>query len=101
MRKKVVVLGSNFGGLTASLAVRHELEGDVDVTVISPSDQFVFNPSLIWLPFGKRSPEEVTFPVARTLEDHGIEFVHRQPTSYARTSTWSVPGTATTPTTTW
>ena len=31
MRKKVLVLGGNFGGLTAALAVRHELDGDVDV----------------------------------------------------------------------
>jgi hypothetical protein len=30
-RKKVLVLGGNFAGLTAALAVRHELHGDVDV----------------------------------------------------------------------
>ncbi|HTZ43186.1 MAG TPA: FAD-dependent oxidoreductase [Jatrophihabitans sp.] len=76
MRKRVVVLGSNFGGLTAALAVNRELHGDVDVTVISPSDRFVFNPSLIWLPFGKRNPDDVTFPVAPTFAEHGIEFVH-------------------------
>jgi len=76
MRKKVLVLGSNFGGLTAALAVKRELHGDVDVTVISPSDLFVFNPSLIWLPFGKRSPQDLSFPVTPTLEHHGIEFVH-------------------------
>lgn len=75
-RKKVLVLGSNFGGLTAALAVKHELHGDVDVRVVSPSDHFLFNPSLIWLPFGKRSPEEITFPVAPTFESHDIEFVH-------------------------
>ena len=40
MRKKVLVLGSNFGGLTAALAVKHELHGDVDVTVVSPSAGF-------------------------------------------------------------
>ena len=38
MRKHVVVLGANFGGLTAALAVKHKLHGDVDVTVVSPSD---------------------------------------------------------------
>jgi sulfide:quinone oxidoreductase len=76
MRKKVVVLGSNFGGLTAALAVKHELHGDVDVRVISPSDRFVFNPSLIWLPFGKRSPEDITFPVEPTFDRAGIDFVH-------------------------
>ena len=80
MRKKVVVLGSNFGGLTASLAVKHELEGDVDVTVISPSDHFLFNPSLIWLPFGKREREDITFPVAPTFETHDVDFVNEAAT---------------------
>ena len=80
MRKKVLVLGSNFGGLTAALAVKHELHGDVDVTVVSPGDRFLFNPSLIWLPFGKRRPEEITFPVAPTFEEHGVEFVHAEAT---------------------
>ena len=81
MARKVLVLGSNFGGLTAALAVRSELHGDVDVTVISPSDRFVFNPSLIWLPFGVRSEEDLSFPVGPVLEDHHIEFVHAAATS--------------------
>ncbi len=75
-RQKVVVLGSNFGGLTAAIAVKHELEGEVDVTVISPADHFLFNPSLIWLPFGKRKADDITFPVAPTFENHDVDFVH-------------------------
>lgn len=51
----VVVLGSNFGGLTAALAVKHDLGAAVGVTVVSPADRFLFTPSLIWLLFGKRS----------------------------------------------
>ncbi|WGX95072.1 NAD(P)/FAD-dependent oxidoreductase [Nocardioides sp. L-11A] len=81
MRPRVVVLGSNFGGLTAALAVQHELAGDVDVMVVSPSDRFLFTPSLIWLPFGKRMPSDITFPVAPTLEHAGIEFVHAAATA--------------------
>lgn len=76
MRKKVVVLGSNFGGLTAALAVKHELDGDVDVTVVSAGDHFLFNPSLIWLPFGRRERGDITFPVAPTFESHDVDFVH-------------------------
>lgn len=75
-RKKVLVLGGNFGGLTAALAVQHELHGDVDVTVVSASDHFLFNPSLIWLTFESRTPEDITFPLAPTFESHGVEFVH-------------------------
>jgi sulfide:quinone oxidoreductase len=80
-RKKVLVLGGNFGGLTAALAVRHELHGDVDVRVVAASDRFLFNPSLIWLPFGKRRPADITFPLAPTFESHGIEFVHAEATA--------------------
>lgn len=74
MRDKVLVLGSSFGGLTAALAVKHELHGDVDVEVIAPVDRFVFNPSLIWLPFGKRDTEDLSFPVSPIFADHGIDF---------------------------
>jgi NADH dehydrogenase FAD-containing subunit len=80
-RKKVLVLGGNFGGLTAALAVKHELSGDVDVRVVSASDKFLFNPSLIWLPFGKRTPQDITFPLAPTFETHGIDFVHAEANS--------------------
>ncbi|TIC83992.1 FAD-dependent oxidoreductase [Nocardioides sp. GY 10127] len=76
MRAKVLVLGGNFGGLTAALAVKHELHGDVDVTVVSKDDHFLFNPSLIWLPFGKREREDLTFPIGPTLEEHGVGFEH-------------------------
>ena len=79
-RKKVLVLGGNFAGLTAALAVKHDLDGDVDVTVVSASDRFLFNPSLIWLPFGKRSPSDITFPVAPTFESHEVDFVHAEAT---------------------
>ena len=78
---RVVVLGSNFGGFTAALALKHELGDDVAVTVISPSDRFVFNPSLIWLPFGKRTAADITVPVIPPFEAHGVEFVHASATS--------------------
>ena len=79
-RKKVLVLGGNFGGLTAALAVHHDLEGDVEVRVVSASDHFLFNPSLIWLPFGKRTATDITFPLEPTFEAHGIDFVRAEAT---------------------
>ncbi len=75
-RARVLVLGGNFAGLTAALAVQHELDGDVDVHVVSASDHFLFTPSLIWLPFGKRRAEDITFPLAPTFAAHDIEFTH-------------------------
>ncbi|MGZ6586561.1 MAG: FAD-dependent oxidoreductase [Solirubrobacteraceae bacterium] len=78
--QRVLVLGGNFAGLMAALTVKHELGDDVDVTVVSRSDRFQFNPSLIWIPFGKRTARDVTFAVAETFESHGVEFVHGEAT---------------------
>jgi sulfide:quinone oxidoreductase len=80
-RMKVLVLGGNFGGLTAALAVKHELGADVDVRVVSASDRFLFNPSLIWLPFGKRAPSDITFPLEPTFDHHDVDFVHAEATA--------------------
>jgi len=60
--------------------VKHELGNDVDVTVVSMSDHFQFNPSLIWVPFGKRKVKDVVFPLAKTFESHKVEFVHGEAT---------------------
>lgn len=76
MTKKVVVLGANFGGLTAALSLKKELKRDVEVTVVSDRDYFLFNPSLIWLPFGKRNEGNVTFKVAPTFEKGGVHFIN-------------------------
>lgn len=80
-RKKVLVLGGNFAGLTAALTVKHELHGDVDVTVVSSSDDFLFTPSLIWVPFGKRIRRDITFKVGPTFEEHQVDFVHAEATA--------------------
>jgi sulfide:quinone oxidoreductase len=76
MRARILVLGANFAGMTAAVTLRHELHGDVDVTVLAPSDRFLFTPSLIWLPFGKRDREDITFSVGPTFEAHGVDFVN-------------------------
>ena len=68
MKKNVVVLGNNFGGLTAALSLKRELKDDVNVKVVSDRNYFLFNPSLIWLPFGKRDANTVSFNVIPTFE---------------------------------
>lgn len=74
--KRVVVLGSSFAGLTAALEVRKHLEGRHEVVVLDPRERFTFIPSLIWLPFGLRKAEDVTFPLAPLYQRKGIGFVN-------------------------
>ena len=77
MRKKVLVLGSNFGGVTAAIAIKNDLKGDVDVTVLSDRDFFLYTPSLIWVPFGGRKMDDITFKVGPTFAAHGVEFIQK------------------------
>ena len=80
MKPHAVVLGSSFAGLTAAFALKHDLHDEIDVTVVSPRSLFVFNPSLIWLPFGKRDRDDISFDVAPVLDEHGIEFINQAAT---------------------
>ena len=76
MPARIVVLGGSFAGMTAALSLRSQLGAEADVTVVAAHDVFVFNPSLIWLPFGKRSRDQITFPLAPTFAKRGVRFVH-------------------------
>jgi NADH dehydrogenase FAD-containing subunit len=78
--KRVLVIGGNFGGFTAALELKAELGADVEVTVVSAADRFLFNPSLIWLPFGKRRAADITFALEPVFDTHGIGFVHAEVT---------------------
>jgi sulfide:quinone oxidoreductase len=48
----VVVVGGSFAGLGAAYTLRERLRPEDRVTVIAPSDYFVFAPSLVWAAFG-------------------------------------------------
>jgi sulfide:quinone oxidoreductase len=80
MTPKVLVVGGNFAGLTAAISVKHELGDDVDVTVVSKSDRFLFTPSLIWVPFGKRKVKDISFRLEPTFDSQGVGFIHTEAT---------------------
>jgi sulfide:quinone oxidoreductase len=73
--KTIIVLGSNFGGATAALELKRKLGEDSRVLVISPTENFTFIPSMIWVPFGKRKLEDISFPIRPVMEKKGIEFI--------------------------
>jgi sulfide:quinone oxidoreductase len=74
--KRVVILGSSFAGMTAALEVRKHLPRRHEVVVLDPRDRFTFIPSLIWLPFGLRDADDVTFPLRPLYDGKDIDFVN-------------------------
>src|SRR6266536_4938527 len=79
-RKRVVVLGSSFAGLTAALELRKRVGSRHEIVVLDPRADFTFIPSLIWLPFGLRDVDDVTFPLAPLYRSKGIRFVNEAAT---------------------
>ncbi|HWP92106.1 MAG TPA: FAD-dependent oxidoreductase [Thermodesulfobacteriota bacterium] len=76
--KRIVIVGSNFAGFTAAMELAKRLNGRHKIVVISRSDKFVFIPSLIWVPFGKRKEENISFPLAPIYKKKGIQFIHAE-----------------------
>ncbi len=74
--KRTVILGSSFAGLTAALELRKRVGDEHEIVVLDPREDFTFIPSLIWVPFGVRKAEDVTFPLAPLYAKKGIRFVN-------------------------
>ena len=72
----ILVLGGNFGGLTSAFELQRKLGSQARVIVISRQAEFVYTPSLIWVPFGRRTVKDITFSAADTFRNGGIEFIH-------------------------
>ncbi|NOX19906.1 MAG: FAD-dependent oxidoreductase [Nitrospirae bacterium] len=76
MATKIVVLGGSFGGLTTAFEIKRNLTRDVEITVVSDLESFVFIPSLPWIAMGWRKPQDITLPLKEVLEPKGINFIH-------------------------
>lgn len=79
-RKRIVILGSSFAGMTAALELRKRVEDRHEIVVLDPRPDFTFIPSLIWLPFGLREAEDVTFPLEPMYRKKGINFINEAAT---------------------
>ncbi|VAX18483.1 Sulfide:quinone oxidoreductase, Type I [hydrothermal vent metagenome] len=75
MGKKILVLGSSFGGYHCALNLRKLLGKEHAIQVVSSDDTFTFVPSLPWVVMGWREPSAIQFPVAKSLRRKGIEFI--------------------------
>lgn len=72
---KVLVVGGNFAGSTAAMEIKRKLGKKVDVTLIDRNPDFIYIPSLIWVPIGRRDVSEITVPRDKVLTKKGVNFV--------------------------
>lgn len=76
--KTSVVIGGNFAGMTAALELKRKGKDEQRVIMIDKSPLFLFIPSLIWVPFGKREIKDISFRKDEILERKGVEFVNAE-----------------------
>jgi len=67
MRKRVVILGGGTGGTLAANRLRRELPDDVTITVVDRDDDHLYQPGLLFVPFGLAQPEGIVRSRARQL----------------------------------
>ena len=72
---KVLVVGGNFAGSTAAMELKRKLGNKAIVTLIDPNPDFIYIPSLIWVPIGRRKVSEISVSRKDVLAKKGIHFV--------------------------
>ncbi|MEX0692456.1 MAG: FAD/NAD(P)-binding oxidoreductase [Gemmatimonadales bacterium] len=73
-RRTVLVLGAGSGGLVAARRLRRRLPATDRVVLVDRATHHLFQPSLLWLLTGDRTPSQITRPLRRVTR-LGIELV--------------------------
>ena len=69
----ICIIGSGFGALTAASTLR-KLNNDINITLIAPKAEFIYFPSLIWIPSGLRKGDDLRVDLSRFFKKHRIVF---------------------------
>jgi len=70
----ITILGSGFAALTAIKQTR-KAAPNAEITVIAPSENFVYLPSLIWVPSGMRSGDDLRINLHNFFNRQKVQFV--------------------------
>jgi sulfide:quinone oxidoreductase len=72
--QRVVILGGGTGGTIAANRLRRSLPRSVEITVVDETNDHVYQPGLLFVPFGLADPAELVRPRSRQLHDD-VRFV--------------------------
>ena len=73
MTRHLVILGGGTGGTLGANRLRRELPDDVQITVVDQDDAHVYQPGLLFVPFGLTHPEDIVRSRRRQLHS-GIDY---------------------------
>jgi sulfide:quinone oxidoreductase len=75
--KTILILGGGIGGLVVASRLRKQLPKEHRIVLIEREEQFLFQPSLLWLMTGLRTRDKITRPLSK-LKRKGIEIVQAE-----------------------
>ena len=73
--KHLIVIGAGTAGTTVANQMRGRLPRDWSLTVIDPEPEHLFQPDLIFVPFGMQAPERTLRPRGKTFR--GVSWMQR------------------------
>ena len=78
--KNITILGTGFAALTAIKQTRKN-SPNAHISVIAPSESFVYYPSLIWVPSGMRSGDDLRINLHNFFNRQKVEFIEAKVTN--------------------
>jgi peroxiredoxin family protein len=90
MRKRVVILGGGTGRTLAANRLRRELPDDVTITVVDRDDDHLYQPGLLFVPFGLAQPEAIEANLFFTF--FGLDAIHKARHEHIKLATVGNPG---------
>jgi sulfide:quinone oxidoreductase len=73
MPKRILILGAGTGGTLMANKLRRRFGSDTEITIIDKDDRHVYQPDLLFVPFGLVAPDGICRPRSKQLR-RGIEF---------------------------
>jgi sulfide:quinone oxidoreductase len=71
--KRLVILGAGTAGTMVANRMRSRLPGDWQLTIVDPAETHLYQPGLLFIPFGARDERKIARPRRRTLHP-GIDW---------------------------
>ena len=71
---RITVAGAGFAAITGVRELRKQLP-DAKITLVAPKSEFVYLPSLIWVPYGLRKGDDLRYPILPLLAELKAAYV--------------------------
>ena len=71
--QRITVAGAGFAAITGVRELRKRLPA-ADITLVAPAPEFIYLPSLIWVPYGIRSGDDLRHDIRPLLGELGVHY---------------------------